>query len=173
MQTPTTRDDDRERPWTREPMVWLILVLPVLAVIGSVTSAVLAAKGADPEVAEEVRHDGLAINRDPTRDRAAAALGVEATVTTGGGALRVHLTLPPSAGTPGTLSAMLSHATLGNVDQRISLAGDGAGNFTGALTPLVPGHWYVEISPPDRGWRLTGDFTGAADNLVLRPRSGP
>jgi hypothetical protein len=156
-------------------MVWMVIILPLIAVAGSLTSAFLAMRGADVEIADEVRHDGLAINLDPTRDQAAAALGVKATVAVSEGTLRVQLLLPPTARSPDSLFVMFSHATLGNVDQRVSLKDDGTGNgtYTGALAPLVGGHWYLEVSPPDRAWRLTGDFTGSPDNLALRPRSGP
>lgn len=34
-------------PWWRVGMVWLVLALPAIAVMGSITAAVIAIKGAD------------------------------------------------------------------------------------------------------------------------------
>lgn len=168
MHTLATPNPDAERRWTREPMVWLVIVLPLLAVAGSITSAVLAAHGADPEVADEYRRDGLAINIDPARDRAAAALGVTATVAATDGSLRVRLDAATPA--PATLVVVLSHGTRADLDQRLALTPDGTGGYRAALAPLAAGHWHVELAPPDRAWRLTGEFSGTTPALTLRPR---
>lgn len=40
------------RPWWREPMLWLVLGGPAVVVLASVITAVLAWQGADPVVGE-------------------------------------------------------------------------------------------------------------------------
>jgi hypothetical protein len=48
------------------------------------------------------------------------------------------------------------------------------GTYSAALPALNRGHWYVELSPPNRAWRLTGEFVDRAPELDLRPAgAGP
>jgi hypothetical protein len=172
MQNFTARDADHTRPWTREPMVWLVITLPLLAVAGSIASAALAVHGADPEVADEFRSDGLAINLDPVRDRAAAALGVTATLATTDGRLGIRIGGVP-APAPAELVLVLSNGTHPGLDQRLKLALDAAGVYRAPLVPLASGRWYLELAPADRAWRLTGEFTGTAPDLTLRAKAHP
>lgn len=37
-----------QRPWWREPMVWLVLAGPAAVVVAGIATAVIAARGADP-----------------------------------------------------------------------------------------------------------------------------
>ena len=156
------------RPWYREPMLWLVLGLPLSAVIAGLTSVVIANVGADPVVADEYRNDGLAINRDPARDRAAAAAGALASVDVAGARLCVRLALA-RGGAPAQLVVLLSHSSRGDVDRMLRLELDADGCYRAPLTALPAGHWFIEVGPPDRSWRLTGDFHDTPRALVLRP----
>lgn len=42
MATPESVTPPSARPWYREPYVWLVVGLPLVAIIGSVTSAIIA-----------------------------------------------------------------------------------------------------------------------------------
>ena len=118
---------ERSRPWYREPMVWLVITLPALAVAGALASVVTAFVTRDAVVADEYRKEGLAINRDPTRDRAAQRLGVGAALAIEDGTLTVRLT-PGSAPPPAQLVVIFSHATRAEHDRLVTLraAADGA-----------------------------------------------
>ncbi len=65
------------RPWYRQPWPWFLIALPAVAVIGSVTSLVLAIRTDDPVVASDYYKRGLAINDEIKRVDRAAALGIE------------------------------------------------------------------------------------------------
>ncbi len=160
------------RPWHREPMLWLVIAIPALTVVGGLTTVVIAHRHSDTVVADEFRKEGLAINRDPARDQAARRFGVSATVTAAGGTLSVALergTAPP----PGELLVILSHATRAERDQLVALRPDTDGRYAAPLAPLARGHWYLEVSPADRSWRLTGEFVDEPGTLALRPGPGP
>jgi hypothetical protein len=161
-----------ERPWHREPIVWLVITLPLVAVIGAVTSAVLAARGADPEVADALGQPGAAIRQARIGDALAARPGVALELTTSDGTLTAHLSLPTAGGTvaPTSLVAVFSQATGAAPDQRVNLEPNGTGSYTARLPPLAPGHWSIEITPSDHSWRLTGDFIDAPGSLTLRAR---
>jgi hypothetical protein len=61
------------RPWHREPMLWLVIAIPLLTVVAGLTTVVLAYRGSDSVVGDEMRADGLTTDRDTTRDRAGSA----------------------------------------------------------------------------------------------------
>ena len=160
-----------ERPWYREPMVWLVILLPTAAVVAAVASVVTAFVTRDAVVADEYRKEGLAINRDPTRDLAAKRLGVSAEVRLEGGTLSVRLA-PGSAPAPRGVVVIFSHATRAEQDRLVALSG-ADGVYTAPLPALAPGHWYLELSPADRAWRLTGEFVDTLGTLTLRPGTVP
>ena len=164
--------DLTERPWYREPMVWLVILLPTAAVIAALASVVTAVVTRDAVVADEYRKEGLAINRDPTRDLAAKRLGISAAVTLEGGTLAVRLATG-SAPAPRGIVVIFSHATRAEHDRLVTLTAGADGVYTAPLPSLAPGHWYLEVSPADRAWRLTGEFVDTLGTLTLRPGTIP
>jgi hypothetical protein len=158
------------RPWYREPLVLMVAAIPALTVVAGISTVVIAGRHADAVVADDYRKDGIAINRDPTRDAAAVQLGVAAHVSDANGALTVRLD-PGHAERPRRLVAILSHATRAELDRMITLEPSVDGTYSVALPPLNRGHWYLELTPPDRAWRLTGEFFDAVPALDLRPSS--
>jgi hypothetical protein len=156
------------RPWYREPLVWLVAAIPALTVVAGLSTVVIAGRSADDVVHDDFRKEGIAINRDPARDEAAAKLGVAARVSDVDGALTVRLALD-EAQAPRALVAILSHATRAEYDRMLTLERGADGTYSAALPTLNRGHWYVELSPPNRAWRLTGEFVDRAPALDLRP----
>lgn len=163
---------ERPRPWFREPMVWLVILLPTAAVVAALASVVTAFVTRDAVVADDYRKEGLAINRDPTRDLAAKRLGVSAEIALEGGTLSVRLA-PGSAPIPRGLVVILSHATRAEQDRLVTLSAGADGVYSAPLPALAPGHWYLELSPADRAWRLTGEFVDTFGTLTLRPGTIP
>ena len=113
---------DDNRPWWKEPMLWLVLGLPAIAVVGSFTSYYFAARDPDTLVKTEYRKVGLAMV-EPANSAAgvAAALGLSARLTSGSGrvelVLRGHLATPPER-----LSLSVLHPAHENMDIHILLA---------------------------------------------------
>ena len=163
-------DGGIRRPWHREPLVWLVIAIPALTVVAGLTTVFTAFRKADVEVSDDVRREGLAIHQDPTRDNAASALGVTAKFTLAGGHLHVELA-PGRAPSPSTLLVVLSHATRAEYDQLVPLTAAADGSFDTMLPTLRAGHWYIEVTPTDRSWRLTGEFTGGTAELALTPEA--
>jgi len=157
-------------PWYREPWVWLVIALPAAAVAGGIVTLVLAASGSDELVRDDFRKEGLAIYLDPERDEAARRTGARARLDLdrSAGSLRASVTLARSA-PPRELIVLLSHATRAEYDRMLTLRSVAPGEYATSLEPLPPGHWYVELTPADRSWRLRGDFRGAESSLELLP----
>jgi hypothetical protein len=57
----------RRTAWYREPWPWILMSGPAAAVVGSLVSAYLAVKGADPVVDENYYEHGLQINSQLAR----------------------------------------------------------------------------------------------------------
>ena len=159
-------------PWYRIPMVWLVFGLPAAVIPAGLVSLVLAVHGSDPVVRDDFRVDGLAINHDPVRDAAARTLDVHASLLFAPHEVTVVLR-EGRAQEPGKLVLLLSHATLATEDRELRLAQSGPHRYSADLGPLPTGHWYIELAPPDRAWRLTGELAGAQNRLELEPRTAP
>ena len=72
MTVPRTPSKD-SGSWWKFPLVWLVLGLPAVVVVGSLTSAWIAISTADPVVEENYYQKGLEINRTlaaPVADKA-------------------------------------------------------------------------------------------------------
>jgi hypothetical protein len=156
------------RPWYREPLVLLVAAIPAATVVAGLLTVLIAGHRADPVVVDDFRKEGIAINRDPARDEAAARLGVTARVSDANGALAVRLA-PGRAEAPRRLVVILSHATRAEYDRMLTLERGADGTYSAPLAALDRGHWYVEVTPADRAWRLTGEFVDRAPALDLAP----
>lgn len=156
-------------PLRSVPLLWFVVGLPLVVVVAAFVTLVIAVRSADDVVRDDFRKEGLAIYADPSRDAAATTLGVAArfSVDPASGAVHVELRMregePPQA-----LTVVLSHATRAELDRMLTLRHDGVA-YEGQTSPLPAGRWYVEITPPDRGWRLKGDFRDAAVGIELSP----
>lgn len=156
------------RPWYREPLMWFVVAVPALTVAGGLVTLVLATLGRDAVVRDDYRREGLAIYADPARDQAAMAAGARATLSFDAGARRLRAAVSLERGAlPGSLLVLLSHATRAEFDRMIALT-PVDGGYQGEFDPLPGGRWHVEVTPPGRGWRLRGEFTGTPGQLELR-----
>ncbi|MCZ8132427.1 MAG: FixH family protein [Steroidobacteraceae bacterium] len=158
----------RPSRWHDVPLMWLVLGIPALTVVAGLSTIVIANVGGDVVVRDDFRKEGLAINRDPRRDAEAARLGVAARVGQDGPRLVAALA-PGRAEPPRRLVAVLSHATRAEHDRMVTLERTAAGVYVAEVGELPRGHWYLELTPTDREWRLTGDFVDRAGALTLTP----
>ncbi|KPJ82643.1 MAG: hypothetical protein AMJ58_00310 [Gammaproteobacteria bacterium SG8_30] len=157
-------------PWYREPWVWLVIAVPAAAVAGGIVTLVLATSGSDELVRDDFRKEGLAIYLDPERDEAARRVGARARLDLDAtaGSLRASITLETSA-LPREMIVLLSHATRAEYDRLLTLRRVAPGEYAASLEALPHGHWYVELTPADRSWRLRGDFRDGESTLELAP----
>lgn len=160
------QEQGRGTAWRSVPLMWLVVGLPLTVVVAAFVTLGIAIRSSDDVVRDDFRKEGLAIYADPARDAAAAEAGARAVLDVdASGTLTASLTLQRGEA-PGELLVVLSHATLAEYDQMVALRlRDGV--YTGRAKALAPGHWYVEVTPPGRAWRLKGDFRDSAAGLEL------
>lgn len=158
-----------KRPWYREPWVWLMIALPMSAVIGGMITIYLAVTTSDGLVVDDYYKRGKAINLDLARDEAAARYQLRAEI---GLDLRdnlMQLQLQGALDTlPKALTFSLLHPTQPGRDQVITLRHAGDAVYYGDIDEVARGNWYLQLEADD--WRLSGSMQiPLTETLVLLP----
>jgi hypothetical protein len=144
-------------PWYRELWVWLLIALPLTAVIGSMITIYLAVSTADGLVVDDYYKRGKAINMDLARDAAAARYQLKASIDLDLRDNYMRLQLENSAADfPETLTFSLLHPTQAGYDQVITLQHVGDGVYSGRIGETARGKWYLQLEADD--WRLSGSM---------------
>lgn len=76
----------RRRPWWREPMMWLVVGGPVVVVIASIVSFVLAVTRPDPLVVDDAYTRGLELSKQGQQPTHTPAMSARNHAATGGNA---------------------------------------------------------------------------------------
>jgi len=156
-------------PWYRFPFVWLLVGLPLTAVVAGFTTLYLAITTDDGVVEDDYYKRGKEINRTLERDARAAALGLSGQATVGTGTVMLELR-GPVATLPGALRFKFLHATRAGSDQDVEAAQIAPGRYRASVAPFAPGHYYVQVETAS--WRLNGSYhPGSAAPVALHPGS--
>jgi hypothetical protein len=154
------------RPWYREPWPWILMSFPLAAVITGTITAVLAVRTSDGLVAEDYYKRGLAINRTLDHIERAKALGISASLSISGRAVRVLL----RGAAPGAaLRLRLIHPTLAGRDQSIGLRSVAPGVYEATLAPLDGQKREIILEDEAASWRITGTWSGTEGTTALSP----
>ena len=144
-------------PWWREPMVWLIIGLPVTAVIASLITLNIAVRNADSLVKEGYAKEGFTVQEVLEQDKEAVRRGLSANLTAEG----VNLTLQLSGNTQSaaSLNLILAHPTEARMDFSVMLTRQADGSYQ-AVLPELPtnGKRHLLLEAPDQTWRLHGSW---------------
>ncbi len=143
------------KPWYREPWPWLLMIMPVTAVIAGSLTWWLAMKSADGLVVGDYYKEGLAINQVLARDEWAREQGLTAHLDVVNGQLRLSLQAKSQI-SPKLLSVKFTHPTHEGRDHTVILHLDGNGLYIAPLPAMPVGKWHVQIEEPQGKWRLTG-----------------
>lgn len=149
--------------WYREPLVWMVILIPLTAVAMGVLILILAIRSDDGLVVDDYYRQGKQINRVLARDRAAAAraLAGEIELDNTRGELRVRLGVGERQAAPETVEIRLWHATRAGFDKVMVLALDTDGAYRAPLPELAPGRWNLQLSAQD--WRLVGSLSAPGE----------
>ncbi|UCC56924.1 MAG: FixH family protein [Gammaproteobacteria bacterium] len=162
-----------QHPWYRHPWVWLLIALPLSAVIGGIITIYLAVTTSDGLVVDDYYRHGKAINRVLARDRAAAEHGLEARITLDVANNEVTVQLRSlDMVLPEALTLAFLHPTTKGHDQQVRLTRTGADRYSGRFDDLRRGDWYVQLAADD--WRLSGRIRIPLESpAVLLPHDSP
>lgn len=150
--------------------MWLLISLPMTAVIAGMVTIYLAVSTSDGLVVDDYYKRGKAINVDLARDAAAARHELRADIDLDMRNNHVQLLLQGNIEPlPETLTLSLLHPTQAGYDQLLSLQHAGDGVYSGAIDEVGRGNWYLQLETVE--WRLSGSMqmphTG---KIVLLPQ---
>jgi len=153
---PPGRDPQPRRPrWYHEPIMWLVVGLPLSAVIAGIITLVIAARSFDGLVADDYYKQGLEINRRLERDRAAAALDLDVSFALSHDARlgRLHVTGNETFDPPSKVDVRFAHSTLAGLDRDLTVKAIAPGLYEFAAPPLPAGRWTITVSTET--WRIS------------------
>lgn len=147
-----------ETPWHSEPYVWLVIALPLTAVIGGIITIWLAVQSDDGLVVDDYYKKGLEINRTLQRDNAAKNYGIDANIDIDqkSGMLTIELVANEEFEFPPQLEIKLMHATRKVYDQDMIINRIAPKKYQASIPELTRGTWYVQIEKED--WRIVKTF---------------
>lgn len=156
LNNPTASDS---QPWYRQPLVWMIIAIPMSSVLVGMLMLVVSVLTYDGLVADDYYKRGVQINRVLARDERARELGMSASLRMDAGGTRVELESSSRGfSMPPRLSLKFSHSTRAGLDKQLTLNALAAGDYAGPVVTLQPGRWYLELGNDE--WRLTDAIPG-------------
>jgi hypothetical protein len=148
------RSQGKPSIWYREPMVWLIIMIPLSAVLMGAIILTLAVSTDDGLVSDDYYKEGLRINRSMERDALAASYALSGEVLLGAPGEMVEVSLAGNARfqAPEIVHLRLFHATRPGLDRHLPMRRVASGRYIASGTRLEPGAWYAQLDAD--GWRL-------------------
>lgn len=143
------------------PVLVLVIALPLLAVVGSFVSLALAVTRGDSELPKDYHWEGGALDRDLQRQAQAARFGIGATIRFDPAMQRCTVVLHGAAAatTPATLNLTLTHPTEGSADRRLTLQRSN-GRYDAPCAAPAEAHWWLALADDADGWLLRGRAHG-------------
>ena len=155
-------------PWYRQRWPWLLMIGPVWVIVGGIIMVTLASGRPDALVVDDYYKQGKAINQDLSRDRAAAAIGAQATLAYDPARSRLSGRVAAQSSLAGLqIRIRLAHSTMPEKDLLLLVKPDAAGEFEVALPMLEQARWRVVVEPVERSWRLAGVWQWPQDRSAL------
>ena len=172
-----------QRPWFRQPFVWMVIAIPLSSVIVGMVMLWLSIVSFDGMVADDYYKQGLQINRVLDREHAALAAQLSGTLKLRRADSRLVLTSAQHGyRLPGQVQVRLSYATSAGQDVAFTMTHSAAlaeDEYVGPALNLPQGRWYVYVSAnagegegADGGrdtsaWRLSGTLSTPGNGVVL------
>ena len=141
------------RPWYKEPFVWMLIGVPLSSVIVGSFFIYLAASTKDTLVRDNYYKDGLAINQELKWDKKAKTMDIKLSIVLDGNNAAIKIDNSRQVA-PNTLSLKLSHPTLKEKDRDSFLQLTDKNEFKGFIDDLEDGRYYVMVESVEQQWRL-------------------
>ncbi len=161
----------KNTPWFKNPMVWMIIFFPALAVVAGTATIFIAINTEDGLVVDDYYKQGLQINQVIEYDNKAKELGLSAFVDTNTktGEIQLSLEADSQQEFQDELTFRLIHRTRSGLDQYTTLSQIGnSSDYRGYIKPpVIEGRWSIQVISTGN-WRLKQNFTTKnADNIIM------
>ena len=149
-------NENANRPWYREPIMWLVVAIPLSAVLVGAVMLTISISTFDGLVEDDYYKKGMGINQILDRERRAETLGLESRLELDPGSGRATLDLTGNPGLiyPAGVSLSFRHATRSGKDLSVPLRFNAGNRYEGEFSGLEQGKWYLALETEE--WMLTG-----------------
>lgn len=157
-----------DRSPLREPMMWLVIGLPLVAIIAGITMVVVATKsGGSDQVIDTVKRTAQVQETELGPDERAQSLRLSAVLRTGKGMIEL-LPVNGDFHRDEPLTLVLSHPSDAMQDVTVPLLPSELG--WRADVELAQDHdWLLRLTPVDGQWRLRGRLPAGQQAAHLGP----
>ena len=147
-----------DSPFYKNPALWLVVGLPLAAVIVGTLFIIYSIKYDDGDVIDDYYKKGKQINITIERDERAAQNQLSASMAFDKTKKLLNLTLDAKQGFvyPQALSFKFIHRTLSARDIELKLVKQQDGQYFAVLSDLPASHWHLELGTEQ--WRLKGQI---------------
>lgn len=140
-------------PWHKEPLMILVVGLPILSVIVGSIILYFAITGKDSLVSDSYYKDGMSYTEDRLFDKNAKAHKVSATLTIIGKIINIEVDTDAEQ-RPEALLLQLIHPTLSSRDINLMLIRTGEKTYTVEKELNLPARWKLWLSSQSKQWRV-------------------
>jgi hypothetical protein len=156
-----------EKSFSKNPVFWLMFLLPGAAVAASFATLAIALSSADRALPPGYHWEGERLDQDFERARRAATLGVRGTL-----ALQAGECVLTMAGVDSpTLRLLLTHSNDAGLDRQVLLKRGAANEYRAACAALPDGRWRLALEDDAAGWSLRQRITGSLTQIDLVARN--
>ena len=143
----------KSESWYRNPWVWLIIALPMSAVIGGIATIVITSMNQPDMVVDDYYKKGKAINQELTLYDNAKKLGISLELKVNEHRIEIKSPVNYTA-----LKVKVVHSTLSNQDFDLVLTPNATGTLSSSVENIMPGKWQVIVMPMDSSWKVRKDI---------------
>lgn len=155
------------RGWL-SPALIVALAIPTVAIVASLATVALALVHGDRELPAEYHWEGFRLDRDFARFERAFELDVRGTLEIDAGHCR--LALEQRGTPPESVELNLAHATLPELDRRVTLQRVGS-RYEADCDSVPAGSWWVELNDPAGEWAVRQHVWGSLARADIAARS--
>ncbi|WP_084645070.1 FixH family protein [Oceanobacter kriegii] len=144
---------EQTRPWYKEPIMWLVVGVPLVTVCWGMVMLTLALSSKDSLVSDSYYKDGMSYTENTEIDHKAGRLQVRANLVISDHEARLNLQGYFDE-EPNMLLLRLIHPTLQDRDADVLLQRIADGLYVGAAEVDLPSRRHIWLQSPDQGWRV-------------------
>jgi hypothetical protein len=160
--------DTVDSPLRRNPVFWIMCLLPASAVVAGLTTLGIALRHADPPLPEAYHWEGEHLDRDFAQQHNAAVHGIQVVLTTNAADGQCAASVRAAPDDAAALSLLFSNGADPGLDRVVLLKRVAPGEYRGSCAPIAPGRWRVALQADQ--WSIRTQVVGRVDHLDLRAR---
>lgn len=153
-----------QQAWYKQFWPWFLIILPMCAVVASLTTFKIALDNSDSLVAEDYYKEGKAINMDLSKVKYAKQLGMQFSLEQANNEILLTQHGGPTYNT--ALKVEFYHPTIAEKDFKLTATADAKGVYRITLPNAITGAWEVRLESFDGKWRIH-QRVELADNIQL------